>query len=103
MKKVLIALMLAAALFTMTGCRSTIMDEKGTKRQLFFGRFISIEETKDAVLNSETTYLCYDKTTHIMYYILLSRNRAGISPCWIYDEEANDFHVGHWPEDWDGK
>ena len=77
MKKIIIIILIVLLL---SGC-TTSKEEQ----------FITLESYPD-------TALVYSASTGAMYY---SRGH-GLSPCYIWDEEKQDFHVGHYPEDWEG-
>ena len=76
MKKIIIIILM---LLLLCGC-TTSKEEQ----------FITLESYPD-------TALVYSASTGAMYY---SRGH-GLSPCYIWDEEKQDFHVGHYPEDWE--
>ena len=60
-----------------------------------YNDFVVLEVEKDK--NIGDNYLCYNKETKIMYYVTY---HGGISPCYIFDDETNECHIGHYPEDW---
>ena len=77
MKKVIIIILI---LLLLCGCTVHEKDQQ----------FIILESYPD-------TILVYSTSTGAMYY---SRGH-GLSPCYVWDEEKQDFHVGHYPEDWE--
>ena len=79
MKKITIILLIIG-LFLLSGCTSEEHE-----------RFVFLENVNEASL-------FYDTTSGAMYYF----RGWGMTPCYTWDEVENDFHIAHYPEDWDG-
>ena len=98
-KKILLVFSCLLALIILTGCmpRKEILDGKTVS--VIYESFIVLEDMGDINGNGET-YLVYHRDTGIMYYIIERYQHAGITECYIFDDETNECHVAHYPEDY---
>lgn len=100
MKKIAALLVvLALGLVIFAGCSTNEQVIDGEKVMVLYDKFVLLEET-GSFAQSGRTVLCYHKDTHIMYYIVERDSRAGITTCWIFDDETGESHIGHYPEDY---
>ena len=90
MKKVLlIVIVLLLSALILCGCSQVNSDG----RDILHGRFVVLED-RDGLA------LVYEMKTGIMYYINHNIYRSSMAECWIFDDNAGEAHVGHYPEDW---
>jgi len=90
-KHAIIICILFSMLIIVSACTSNISNDT------ILDDFVKLEKYSD---DTGYGYLCYNKDTYMMYYILVGSHRSGISPCYIFDDDTNECHVGHYPEDW---
>jgi uncharacterized protein YceK len=90
MKRVLLVLMMAVLL---TGCKTTVTEDvDNAQYQNAFNQFVVVEERHNA--DYGTLSIMYDKDTKVMYYMLTSTYKCGLTPVYnsdgsvkIYDED----------------
>lgn len=78
-----------------TGCKTTVTENvDNAYYQNAFNKFIVVEERVNG--DYGTLSIMYDKDTKVMYYMITSAYRCGITPIYdsdgsvkIYDEENN--------------
>lgn len=78
-----------------TGCKTTVTENvDNAYYQNAFNQFVVVEERRNG--DYGTLSIMYDKDTKVMYYMITSAYRCGITPIYnsdgsvmIYDEENN--------------
>ena len=96
MRKLILVLTIAFMCGMMfTGCKTTVTEDvDNAYYQNAFNQFVIVEERYDA--NHGTLSIMYDKDTKVMYYLITSGYKCGLTPIYnadgsvkIYDEENN--------------
>jgi len=67
------------------GCKTTVTDANNSIYQSAFNQFTVVEERKNAMYG--TIDIMYDKDTKVMYYMITSAYRCGITP--IYNADGS--------------
>lgn len=83
MKKIILLLILIISLFTLSGCKTTIVDEFGVKYETKYG-FVIL----NTFHNDKFSHICYDPTTKICYILIFNSTRAAISPNYIINDNG---------------
>lgn len=87
MKRLILALTTALVCGMMfVGCKTTIREDvDNAVYQNFFDKFVVVEERSNA--EDGLLDIMYDKDTKVMYYMITSSSRCGITP--IYNSDGS--------------